>query len=430
MDLLDRHGAKATVSACGRAVQRLPALAADAARRGHEVSAHGWRWESHAGMEEAMERQRIAWTVAAIEAATGTRPVGWHTRSAASQNTRRLLVEEGGFLYDSDAYNDDLPYRITVGGRQHLVLPYAFDTNDMHFQGTHRFAGGDDFATYVEAALDWLHREGASGAQHDVRRPASAHDRPAWTHRRARPHPAPRRRPGRVWIARRCDIARLGSTPCRLSRLVLIVNPNTSMAVTGLLGAEGRRVAAGRCEVLAVSAPSGLDVIATPNDIAAAGQAVVETLARHPDAAAVIIAAFGDPGLEMARAISSRPVIGLGEAGLAAAGRGGRTFSVVTVGRAMERAIHAKVARLGLAAQMASVRFLECSIAALIADPTAQVPSIMSAIAASIAADGVQAILLGGAPFAGLANALDAPPGLVIDGIAASIEGALASIAR
>src|SRR6266567_3417564 len=110
MDLFDAHGVKVTVSSCGRAVERSPDLARDAVARGHEVSAHGWRWQSHAGMDEADERRLIARTVAAIEQATGQRPVGWHTRSASSQNTRRLLVEEGGFLYDSDAYNDDLPY--------------------------------------------------------------------------------------------------------------------------------------------------------------------------------------------------------------------------------------------------------------------------------------------------------------------------------
>lgn len=159
MDLLDRHGVAATVSACGRAVERSPDLARDAVRRGHEVSAHGWRWESHAGMDEATEREAIARTVAAIADATGTRPVGWHTRSASSPNTRRLLVEEGGFLYDSDAYNDDLPYFLPVAGRRHLVLPYAFDTNDMHFQHTQRFRGAD-FADYVIDAFDWLVREG------------------------------------------------------------------------------------------------------------------------------------------------------------------------------------------------------------------------------------------------------------------------------
>jgi peptidoglycan/xylan/chitin deacetylase (PgdA/CDA1 family) len=160
MDVLDQYGAKATVSACGRAAERLPALARDALARGHEVSAHGWRWESHAGMSEEIERQRIARTVAAITAATGARPLGWHTRSASSPNTRRLLIEEGGFLYDSDAYSDDLPSTIRIGDRRHVVVPYAFDTNDMHFQGTHRFQGAADFAQYVIEAFDWLYREG------------------------------------------------------------------------------------------------------------------------------------------------------------------------------------------------------------------------------------------------------------------------------
>ena len=161
MDLFERHHVKATVSASGRAVERLPMLARDAVRRGHEVSAHGWRWESHDGLDEAEERGRIARTVAAIEGATGVRPVGWHSRSPGSYNTRRLLVEEGGFLYDSDAYNDDLPYFVNVAGKRHLVLPYAFDTNDMQFFHTQRFSGARDFAEYVIDAFDWLRREGA-----------------------------------------------------------------------------------------------------------------------------------------------------------------------------------------------------------------------------------------------------------------------------
>jgi peptidoglycan/xylan/chitin deacetylase (PgdA/CDA1 family) len=159
MDLLDAHEAKITVSCCGRAVERSPRLAQDAVQRGHEVSAHGWRWQSHAGMDEATERSVIRQTVSAIARVTGQRPVGWHTRSASSLNTRRLLVEEGGFLYDSDAYNDDLPYQVQVAGRRHLVIPYAFDTNDMHFQHTGRFRGAD-FADYVIDAYDWLAREG------------------------------------------------------------------------------------------------------------------------------------------------------------------------------------------------------------------------------------------------------------------------------
>ena len=115
---------------------------------------------------------------AAIVQATGEPPVGWHTRSASSPNTRALLVE-AGFLYDSDAYNDDTPYFVDVGARRHLVLPYAFDTNDMQFQHTQRFATAGDFADYVCDAFDWLRREGRDDAENAVRRTASAHDRPA-----------------------------------------------------------------------------------------------------------------------------------------------------------------------------------------------------------------------------------------------------------
>jgi len=92
MEVLGQFGAPATVSSSGRAVERLPLLAQDAVRRGHEVSAHGWRWEGHADLDEAEERDRIARTVAAITAVTGIRPIGWHTRSPGSVNTRRRLV--------------------------------------------------------------------------------------------------------------------------------------------------------------------------------------------------------------------------------------------------------------------------------------------------------------------------------------------------
>lgn len=160
-DLFAAQGAVFTLSACGAAVERLPWLARDAVARGHEVSGHGWRWQTATGMAEAQERQVIERTVRAIEAATGRRPLGWHTRSGSTPNTRRLLVEQG-FLYDSDAYNDDTPYFVPVAGQRHLVLPYAFDTNDMQFQHTQRFGTGGDFAQYVCDAADWLAREGAT----------------------------------------------------------------------------------------------------------------------------------------------------------------------------------------------------------------------------------------------------------------------------
>jgi peptidoglycan/xylan/chitin deacetylase (PgdA/CDA1 family) len=161
LDLLDAYGVKASFSACGRAVAATPALAAAPAARGHEVSAHGWRWERHAGLEEATERAVIAATIAAIAGATGTRPVGWHTRSASSVNTRRLLLEEGGFLYDSDCYDDDIPRSVArPDGGRHVILPYAFDTNDMRFAPGGGFVQPEDFARYCVSAIDWLLREG------------------------------------------------------------------------------------------------------------------------------------------------------------------------------------------------------------------------------------------------------------------------------
>jgi len=162
-ELFAQQGWPFTLSACGAAVERLPWLAQDAKARGHEISGHGWRWQTAAGLSREAEREVIRRTTAVIEAATGRRPVGWHTRSASTPHTRSLLVEEG-FLYDSDAYNDDTPYFVAVPvagvAHRHLVLPYAFDTNDMQFQHTQRFATGRDFAAYVCDAIDWLAREG------------------------------------------------------------------------------------------------------------------------------------------------------------------------------------------------------------------------------------------------------------------------------
>ena len=163
MDVLAEHGAQVTVSACGRAAERSPELLRDAAGRGHEIACHGYRWESHAHMPEEAERLDIARTFAAVRDACGSEPIGWHTRSAPSVNTRRLLVEHGRFLYDSDAYNDDLPYFCNDYGRPHVVVPYAFDTNDMRFAPGGGFVQAGDFSTYCIGAFDRLCREGAKG---------------------------------------------------------------------------------------------------------------------------------------------------------------------------------------------------------------------------------------------------------------------------
>ena len=161
MNLLDRYNVKVTVSANGRAALRSPQLIRDAVARGHEISCHGWRWESHARMDEATERDSIARCVQTIKDISGITPVGWHTRSASSCRTRDLLLEHGGFLYDSDAYNDDFPYLVERNGQRHVVLPYCFDTNDMRFQPGGGFVFAEDFTRYCLDAVERLLTESA-----------------------------------------------------------------------------------------------------------------------------------------------------------------------------------------------------------------------------------------------------------------------------
>ncbi|MCB1738852.1 MAG: polysaccharide deacetylase family protein [Gammaproteobacteria bacterium] len=159
MSVIGKAGIPITYNACARSLVGLPWLARDAIARGHEICSHGWRWEAHAGMDEAHERALIARAHAEIARVAGVAPVGWHTKSSASINTRRLLVEHGGWIYDSDAYNDDLPYYLEVAGQPHLVVPYSFDTNDMRFFDSHAFVKAADFAEYVIDTFDWLARE-------------------------------------------------------------------------------------------------------------------------------------------------------------------------------------------------------------------------------------------------------------------------------
>ncbi|MFK7964333.1 MAG: polysaccharide deacetylase family protein [Burkholderiaceae bacterium] len=165
VDLLDKYGVGATFSSCGRAAERTPWLLRDAVSRGHEASCHSWLWQSHAGLDEETERAVIARTHQAVGNAAGVAPVGWHTRSASTLATRRLLVEHGGFLYDSDAYDDDIPYQLAVADKQHLVMPYAFDTNDMRFQPGGGFIQAKDFSEYCLGAFDCLLGEGERAAR-------------------------------------------------------------------------------------------------------------------------------------------------------------------------------------------------------------------------------------------------------------------------
>ena len=161
VEALAAHAALASFSTCGRAAEETPWLIKDAIARGHEVSCHGWRWETHAGMAANEERDIIARTHAAIARIAGAAPVGWHTRSATSPQTRELLKEHGGFAYDSNAYDDDIPY---MDG-DFVVLPYAFDTNDMRFSPGGGFVQARDFSDYAIAGFDRLYAEGGHAAR-------------------------------------------------------------------------------------------------------------------------------------------------------------------------------------------------------------------------------------------------------------------------
>jgi allantoinase len=207
-DALRARGVRATLNACGRALRATPWVAAEAVADEHEVAAHGYRWERHVHMDAATERRAIAETVAAIAETAGAPPLGWHTRSATSERTRDLLIEQGGFLYDSNAYNDDLPYTVETAAGPHVVLPYAFDTNDMRFFNRGGFVFAEDFARYCDAAFDRLHMEGATAPRmlsiglhtRIIGRPARIGGLEAFLdHALAR---------GDVWFATRAEIAR------------------------------------------------------------------------------------------------------------------------------------------------------------------------------------------------------------------------------
>ncbi len=150
-----------TIFGCALALERHPPAAQAIVQAGYDVCCHGWRWEKHYELSATEEREHIQRAITSLQQTLGTRPIGWYCRYGPSVNTRRLLVEEGGFLYDSDAYNDELPYWVVVAERPHLVVPYTMSVNDSKF-GRGVFATADDFFTYARDGFDVLYREGAS----------------------------------------------------------------------------------------------------------------------------------------------------------------------------------------------------------------------------------------------------------------------------
>ncbi|MDA4125668.1 MAG: polysaccharide deacetylase family protein [Thaumarchaeota archaeon] len=163
LDTFAKYGAKATFFATAEALRGNPQAAKAIVEGGHEVCDHGLRWTEHYRYTLAQEKKAIRRSVEIIEELTGKKPVGFYAREP-SVNTLKILEEMDNFIYDSDAYNDDRPYRHDDDGI--LILPYAADANDFHFMAPmHRFANSDDFLVYLKDSFDVLHEEAGSSSK-------------------------------------------------------------------------------------------------------------------------------------------------------------------------------------------------------------------------------------------------------------------------
>ncbi|TCN78244.1 putative urate catabolism protein [Vibrio crassostreae] len=157
--LFDEYEIPLTVFAVAMAIERHPDVAKAMVEAGHEICSHGYRWIDYQYIDESEERDHMTKAIEIIQQVTGQRPQGWYT-GRTGPNTRRLVAEEGGFLYDSDAYDDDLPYWHTETGHPQLVIPYTLDVNDMRFSTAQGFNSGEQFFQYLKDTFDTLYMEG------------------------------------------------------------------------------------------------------------------------------------------------------------------------------------------------------------------------------------------------------------------------------
>ncbi len=207
MRLFQERGLPMTVFGCALAIERNPQAAEAIKASGFDVCCHGWRWVKHYLLSEAEEREHIARAITSLQNTVGERPLGWYCRYGPSVNTRNLVVDEGGFLYDSDAYDDELPYWKVVKGKPHLVVPYSLVHNDGKF-GNGTFSSSADYFEFHKDGFDMLYEEGKTQPKMMS----------VGLHMRLIGHPARaaglarfldyvQSKPG-VWITRRLDIAR------------------------------------------------------------------------------------------------------------------------------------------------------------------------------------------------------------------------------
>jgi len=148
-----------TIFAVAMALERHPDVAKAFVAANHEICSHGYRWLDYQYTDETEEREHLHKAIDIIKTLTGKRPTGWYT-GRLGPNTRRLVAEEGGFLYDSDAYDDDLPYWVKANNQPHLVIPYTLDVNDMRFATPQGFNSGEQFFQYLKDSFDTLYAEG------------------------------------------------------------------------------------------------------------------------------------------------------------------------------------------------------------------------------------------------------------------------------
>jgi peptidoglycan/xylan/chitin deacetylase (PgdA/CDA1 family) len=161
LEFMKAADVRSTFFACAVAMEHNPEVAKAAVDGGHEICSHGYRWEEVFRLSEEEERERIGLAIRSFEKTCGRRPVGWYCRYGPSDRTRRLVVEDGGFLYDSDAYNDDTPYFVQVGDQRHLVVPYTPDINDFCFWNSPGFVQARDMYEYMRESFDVLYAEAA-----------------------------------------------------------------------------------------------------------------------------------------------------------------------------------------------------------------------------------------------------------------------------
>ncbi|PSW18300.1 allantoinase PuuE [Photobacterium sanctipauli] len=157
--LFEKYDIPLTIFAVAMALERHPDVAKAMVEAKHEICSHGYRWIDYQYMDRSEERDHMMKAIEIITKITGERPLGWYT-GRTGPNTRQLVAEEGGFLYDSDAYDDDLPYWHEEGDKPQLVIPYTLDVNDMRFATAQGFNSGEQFFQYLKDTFDTLYEEG------------------------------------------------------------------------------------------------------------------------------------------------------------------------------------------------------------------------------------------------------------------------------